>query len=83
MRGAENLEFANPGYAKDNVSFFTTQTDENAGQGIEGESPQQIVAGTTDAVPRERYLVNFGEKISTLRSLLHRHYFSRTLQGVS
>jgi len=81
VRGAENLEFANPGYAKDNLSFFTTQTDETAGQGIEGESPQHLVAGTTDAVPRERYLVNFGEKISTLRSLLHRHYFSRTLQG--
>jgi hypothetical protein len=78
VRGAENLEFANPGYGEDYVSFFTVQTDE---QGVAGDIPQSIVAGALDSTPKERYLVNFGEKITSLRSLLHRHYFSRTLQG--
>lgn len=75
VRGANNLEFANPAMWKAPMSVFTTQTSE--GPGNDGETAQSIVAGKIHSSPQEQYLINFGEKITSLRTLLHRQYFSR------
>jgi len=59
VRGAENLEFAGPGMDNGEVvSYFAPQS------GLETLS-------TTDA-PDARYLMNMGEKVGTLRSVIQR-----------
>jgi hypothetical protein len=81
VRGAENLEFANPGMAQYPLSQFVPQTSELATGGIDGDDSQLVVAGKTVAPPRERYLVNFGETVKSLRTLLYRHYLTNVTQA--
>jgi hypothetical protein len=62
VRGAENLEFANPRNLNSNLSPFKVQAD---------------VMGTSETTPLEQqYLINFGEQVSSLRTLLRRHSLS-------
>jgi hypothetical protein len=66
VRGAENIEFANPAELID-TSYFQVQADAVYGD------PKTVVAGTAPSRPlEERYLVNFGERIVSLRQLLRR-----------
>ncbi len=76
VRGAENLEFANPAmnYGEER-STFALQSGQDT---IIGEEPTQIVAGKTRMPNPERYLLNFGENVSDLRILLRRSAFSNT-----
>jgi len=70
VRGADNLEFANPRQPKQQVSTFQVQSDEIVGD------PQPIVAGTSVSTPHdERYLINFGESIKSLRQIMRRKVF--------
>lgn len=75
VRGAENLEFANPSNLNPNLSYFPVQ----AGQFTPVETPftQDITAGMglTKSDPN-RYLVNFGEAVGSLRQLLRRSALS-------
>nr|ULG00018.1 MAG: putative structural polyprotein [Marnaviridae sp.] len=62
VRGAENLEFANPRDLNNAISPFNVQSD---------------VIGTAPTTPLDQqYLINFGEQISSLRTLLRRHSLS-------
>lgn len=73
--GAENLEFANPGMdalSNSQFSYFAVQsTDE-----YDICSTELDAGKTVDQPFHERYLVNFGEAIPTLRSLLRRYCLS-------
>lgn len=62
VKGAENLEFANPRNLNNNISPFNVQSD---------------VIGTAQTTPLEQqYLINFGEQITSLRTILRRHSLS-------
>jgi hypothetical protein len=70
VRAAEDIEFANPCALGNNYSMFTPQSDEVYGL------PMELVAGKQSTVHDERYLVNFGESIKSLRLLLRRQTLS-------
>lgn len=81
VRGAENLEFANPSnFFNDNSFVYTwlppqSESDEEDGQ-------MKVVAGGKINQPApERYLVNFGESINNLRQILRRASLSYVRQG--
>jgi len=80
VRGAENLEFANPANAfceqSSNFSWFPPQAKDES---EDTDTVQQIIAGGVVHTPApERYLVNFGEAVLSLRQLMRRS----TLSGV-
>lgn len=81
VKGAENLEFANPGMRNQPISPFVAQSGEFAEP--MNDEPDHIELGKISQVPRERYLVNFGETITTLRSLLYRHYMTNVTQATT
>jgi hypothetical protein len=68
VRGAENLEFANPGHftteSSNQYSYFAPQSQD--------EVVQKIVAGTLQSPASERYLVNYGEAVTSMRQILRR-----------
>jgi len=75
VRGAENLEFANPsstvGEASSTTqipSFFAVQSLDV----VDTESTE-IVLGDKGSMHPHRYALNFGEQVMSLRTLLHRH----------
>lgn len=74
VRGAENLEYANPrqilGYNQGEVppSFFAVQAKDE----IETES-QDITFGDIGSYHPHRYDQNMGQAIASLRTLLHRY----------
>jgi len=63
VRAAENMEFANPGDELPGFSLFSVQSEDIV---------QHIVAGETKDLAKDRYLVNFGEAIISLRQVLRR-----------
>lgn len=65
VRAAENFEFANPTDFLDRRSIFPVQSE------VESRS-LAITAGTVSKSDPNRYLVNFGESLSSLRTLLRR-----------
>lgn len=71
VRAAENIEFANP-CALGQYSMFSPQSAEVYGV------PNSLVSGKPAQVHDQRYLVNYGESIKSLRQLLRR----QTLSGV-
>jgi len=66
VRGAENLEFANPAEPPAYISPFTVQS-----QDVYGE-PQSVVVGAVRSSNSDKYLVNWGESILSLRRLMRR-----------
>jgi len=81
VRGADNLEFANPSDVSGRYSFFVAQSDE-----YEETDSHEVIAG--HAIPSldpNRYLVNFGEQIVSVRQLLRRMQWYRTTlaQGIA
>nr|UNY42102.1 MAG: polyprotein 2 [Picornavirales sp.] len=77
VRGADNLEFANPANAfaeqGSAYSWFPPQSRDESS----GEEKQKIIAGGTIHQPApERYLVNFGEAVLSLRQVMRRSSLS-------
>lgn len=70
VRGAENLEFANPTRLSQNLNYFQIQNNEYA-----LESPTQL--GVESTVVDERYSIYMGECIKSLRTILRRRNFYR------
>lgn len=80
-RGAENLEFANPdefvGSESNSYtvpSFFNLQADDKT-----DVVASQIAMGPTTLALPERYGLNFGEAVHSLRDLLHRSTVADTV----
>lgn len=71
VRGADNVEFANPIDISANLTPLAVQSMDVYG------APMEVLAGAQahEPVP-ERYLVNFGEMIGSLRQLLRRSHLS-------
>jgi hypothetical protein len=69
VRAAENLEFSNPRQINDRFSYWPVQGDE--------WSVQSDVIGTSaGSTADNQYLINFGEKVMSLRTLLRRQSHS-------
>lgn len=77
VRGAENLEFAGPRTLSQNWSYFQAQSDE-----YDITENTTIVAGHAPSKPdSNRFLVNMGENVMSLRQLLHRYNYYYTANG--
>jgi hypothetical protein len=74
VRGADNLEFANPANCfSENTSQYTYLTPQSKDEVDGEERVQSIIAGGTIHFPApERYLVYFGEAITSMRQVLRR-----------
>lgn len=71
VRGAENLEFANPSNAfNDNSSVYTWLPPQ--AEDDDQECLKVVAGGKTHTPAPERYLVNFGESVNNLRQILRR-----------
>jgi hypothetical protein len=70
VRAAENIEFANPCALGNNYSMFTPQSNDVYG------TPMELVAGAPASVHDQRYLINYGESVKSLRQLLRRQTLS-------
>lgn len=68
VRGAENLEFANPAYTGD-LSHFTVQS--KVSLVFPGEC-KTVTVGSVHGTDPYQYLKNFGERITSLRQILRR-----------
>lgn len=74
VRGAENLEFANPSDIYKNYSYFVAQSDEYE----ETECTSVIAGHKIPQLDPNRYLVNFGEQIVSIRQMLRRFQWYRS-----
>jgi hypothetical protein len=69
VRGAENMEFANPRSLPNNLNYFALQNDE-----YQLECPTQLgVASKHDP----QYITHIGEKVQSLRTILRRRNIYR------
>ncbi len=74
VRGAENLEFANPSDIYKGYSYFVSQSDE-----YEETSSCEVIAGSKiPTLDPHRYLTNFGEQIVSLRQMIRRFQWYRS-----
>lgn len=75
VRGAENLEFANPSALSPDLSPFVLQSEEYY------HDPQNVsdTLGTAPDTSTHRALVNFGESVRSFRTLLRRHNWLDTV----
>jgi hypothetical protein len=74
VRGAENIEFANPRDLPQ-ATPFAVQSDEYS----ESDKAVSFLAGTGEPnVHSDRYLVNFGESVKSFRQLFRRYTLSST-----
>lgn len=69
VRGAENLEFANPASSAVDLTPFALQSEEYFDNG----TPMSDSMGTSSEASTHRALVNFGESVKSLRTLMRRH----------
>lgn len=69
VRGAENLEFANPVSSGLDLTPFALQSEEYYDKGI----TMSDTMGTSSEASTHRALVNFGESVRSLRTLMRRH----------
>jgi len=74
-RGADNLEFGVPNDIFPAYSYFAPQSDEYE----ETESTQVIAGHSPPTVDPNRYLINFGEQIVSLRQIMRRFQYYRTV----
>nr|ULG00063.1 MAG: putative structural protein [Locarnavirus sp.] len=78
-RAADNIEYAVPhNPLANNASTMNSQWtpyDLQSGELVYPVAPRQVVVGNEPTIPDpNRYLVHFGEKVSSLRPLIHRMY---------
>ncbi len=89
VRGAENMEFANPVDISQRFSKFDTQNSEVPlqTQALTVQNPLGLDICNTTQPPKNRYLINFGECVDSIRTLLrrssavdtlHLNFFSQT-----
>jgi len=77
VRAAENMEFANPSTLSQYApATFTLQSD------VYGD-PLTLVAGQPSNTHPERYLINFGESVKSLRQLLRRQSLSFNIPNLA
>lgn len=69
VRGAENLEFSNPSTASSDLTPYAIQSDEYSVTG----APMKDTMGYSSETSTHRALVNFGESVQSLRTLMRRH----------
>lgn len=69
VRGAENLEFANPMASSSDLSPFALQSEEYYDNG----TTMPDTMGVSTEASTHRALVNFGESVHSLRTLMRRH----------
>lgn len=74
VRGAENLEFSNPSDVNVRYSYFAPQSEEYD----ETDSNLVIAGHSKPNLDPNRYLVNFGEQIVSIRQMLRRFQWYRT-----
>jgi hypothetical protein len=82
VRGAENMEFANPRRISQGISMFAVQSKprmqlQSQPQSLEGQDSLTLGASHGN-VHTHQFRVNFGEVIRSLRPLLHRANFIYT-----
>lgn len=77
VRGAENLEFANPiAFGLDRFSPLAVQDgEENLGE----SDQQKLIVGKLERPMDHLYLTYMGERVASLRTLLRRQCFIRTV----
>lgn len=75
VRGAENLEFANPISSAADLTPFTIQSEEYYDSGVTMSDSM----GATSEASTHRALVNFGESVRSLRPLMRRHNLLDTI----
>lgn len=68
VRGAENLEFANPSVGDYDLTPYALQSEEYS----ETRDVESMTMGVAGGAESHRELVNFGESVRSLRSLLRR-----------
>nr|ULF99945.1 MAG: hypothetical protein 2 [Marnaviridae sp.] len=74
VRGAENLEFSNPSDISTRYSYFSPQSDE-----YEETDSNLVIAGHSKPnLDPNRYLINFGEQITSVRQMLRRFQYYRS-----
>lgn len=69
VRGAENLEFSNPSSESSDLTPYAIQSEEYYDKG----SAMQDAIGASSEASTHRALVNFGESVQSLRTLMRRH----------
>jgi hypothetical protein len=76
-RAAPDFEFANPGSIPDNYSPFQVQGGEMeiSTRRPDGDEPTPLTAGVVKPMDPEKNLVNFGECVTNLKSLMRRYNF--------
>lgn len=75
VRGADNLEFANPSSGAPDLTPFALQSEEYSECGA--AAPDSM--GTSSEASTHRALVNFGESVRSLRTLMRRHNLLDTI----
>lgn len=75
VRGAENLEFSNPSIGRYDLTPYTLQSDEYYDSGVS----MQDTMGSSVEASSHRALVNFGESVKSLRTLMRRHQLLDTV----
>lgn len=75
VRGAENLEFANPDSSDIDLTPFALQSEEYQITG----APMSDTMGASTEASTHRALVNFGESVRSLRTLMRRHNYLDTV----
>lgn len=69
VRGAENLEFANPRDLNSRLSLWDVQSDDL-------DLQADVIGGSPSRMDDNQYLTNFGESINSLRTLLRRQTYT-------
>lgn len=75
VRGADNLEVANPGFSQRQLLSPAIDGFQIQGDNAPIESSTPLTTGKDSRVAPDRYLLNFGERVTSLRPLLHRMHF--------
>ncbi|APG76832.1 hypothetical protein 2 [Beihai picorna-like virus 43] len=73
IRGAENIEFANPRLPYENYQVYIPQSEELEYDKVSAQS----LSNTTDSAQEDYNLVYHGERVKSLRTLLRRTVLSR------
>lgn len=76
VRGAENLQFSNPRSQDYNLTPYDIQSCEYSEQ---PRAQQENFGDTSPSQEEQRALVNFGESVQSLRTLLRRHNYLDTI----
>ena len=81
VRGADNLEFANPISYSTGLSMFPMQS---ADEMVPDDTASELMQVKSDPeIYLDRYRINYGEVVKSLRQVLRRSNYSETFTGVT